>query len=111
MDHRRRHPRHTNWEWHHHRQHPDHPGQPVPALVGEPLIFSQKVAKAAWEKAGLELLDKDISLDDLGPPHSKIHTSTYYINLENRLSLVAPANRRLELQKIAQELVDKTFIW
>ena len=48
---------------------------------------------------------------ELGPPHNRIHTDSYYQTLEQRLSITAPANMRKELQRIADELIRGVFPW
>jgi hypothetical protein len=48
---------------------------------------------------------------ELGPSHKKIHTPDYYTAVEARLANKTAAQMRFELQKIATELVDKTFPW
>jgi hypothetical protein len=44
-------------------------------------------------------------------PHANIHTNTYYDNLYDRLKNVPKENRRNELQKIAEELLNGSFTY
>lgn len=41
--------------------------------------------------------------------HSKVHTNKYYDNLYDRLKSVSKEDRRMELQKISEELLNGTF--